>query len=558
MIGATRTSMRLSWWVAVLAFSGIACGDGSGPEPAPSENSVASVEITPSSASLAEHSSLSLTATTRDAEGHVTTPRTVQWRSVAVGVVSVLPLGGNAYGVAPGQGQVIAEVEGHADTATITVTPIPVASVALASPLGDTVLLRSAGQLTATPLDADGVAMTRTVTWSTNAPAVATVTADGLVQTLSTGTGSISATVEDKSATLGFLVETATFTAISAGVDHDCAIASDGQLWCWGSGAQGQLGRGDRKDQDTPSPVGGSLRFSQVTTGQAHTCGLSTDGHAYCWGRNDAGELGTGSTTDQLLPVQVAGGHTFTSVSAGWGFTCGVDDAAIGFCWGDGSDGRLGAGAPFDASPLPERAIAETTFVMMQAGTRNACGITTQAQAVCWGDNSFLQLGTALGVGGIGPVPGLTLSTLSVGKYHVCGLTPTGEGQCWGQALFGALGDAGADEFGGPRPVAGRLAFTQLAAGEEFTCGLSTAGTIYCWGNGGTGTLGNGNEGIVRSPSPTASTETFAAVSARGTHACGLTVDGVIYCWGTRYSVIANLGDGLHTISLLPVRLPGT
>ena len=49
----------------------------------------------------------------------------------------------------------------------------------------------------------------------------------------------------------------------------------------------------------------------------------------------------------------------------------------------------------------------------------------------------------------------------TVGLYHVCGLTLSGEGECWGQALLGALGDGGTDNYGGPRPVAGGLTFSQ-------------------------------------------------------------------------------------------------
>ncbi len=96
-------------------------------------------------------------------------------------------------------------------------------------------------------------------------------------------------------------------TAITSGYDHVCAILTDASLWCWGSNSAGQLGDGTTASRGTPAAVPGLSAVKAATGGSAHTCAATTDGTVYCWGSNEAGELGDGTTTDHALPAVVAG-----------------------------------------------------------------------------------------------------------------------------------------------------------------------------------------------------------------------------------------------------------
>ena len=64
-----------------------------------------------------------------------------------------------------------------------------------------------------------------------------------------------------------------TYTAISSGANHVCAIATDGSIMCWGDDSHGQVS--DR-------PTSGS--FTQISSGDDHTCALRDDGAVICWG----------------------------------------------------------------------------------------------------------------------------------------------------------------------------------------------------------------------------------------------------------------------------------
>ncbi|HEY2824083.1 MAG TPA: Ig-like domain-containing protein [Gemmatimonadales bacterium] len=91
---------------------------------------------------------------------------------------------------------------------------------------------------------------------------------------------------------------------VSAGLDHACAIAGSGAVWCWG--AAGLLGNGGNSASSLPVQIAAPV-FVLVSAGTNHTCALTADGTAYCWGRDDLGQLGTGSAAALVTaPAKVA------------------------------------------------------------------------------------------------------------------------------------------------------------------------------------------------------------------------------------------------------------
>ena len=164
---------------------------------------VATVEVTPPTATVPVGQTVQLTATPQDSTDAPLPDRPVTWTSDNPAIVSV-DVNGLATGKTPGSATITATSEGKSGVSYISVTEIPsvpVASVTVSPPTA-TVEVDQTVQLTATPKDANGSPLTgRTVTWSSSATAVAIVNGSGLVTGRASGAATITSTSEGQRGT---------------------------------------------------------------------------------------------------------------------------------------------------------------------------------------------------------------------------------------------------------------------------------------------------------------------------------------------------------------------
>jgi alpha-tubulin suppressor-like RCC1 family protein len=131
-----------------------------------------------------------------------------------------------------------------------------------------------------------------------------------------------------------------TFTSLSSGSTHTCGITPAGEAFCWGANTMGQLGTGDPGfDSPRPARVAGGHAFSAISTGFQHTCAIAADGQAYCWGNNDMRQFGVASPALSGTPVSAVPGWRLSAIAAGHAgprsdFTCGLEANGLALCWG--------------------------------------------------------------------------------------------------------------------------------------------------------------------------------------------------------------------------------
>ena len=460
---------------------------------------------------------------------------------------------------------------GDADARSVARGP-QIASITLtAKP--DTVAAGGWTQITAVVRDNRGeIVHDVQLIWGSANPTVGSVSASGVVTGLAGGNvivtatsanyvqGWVNVTVLGPPPTPGF-----PFTFLDGGDSHSCGVAASGDGYCWGWNYFGQLGNGhlDPPTTNIPTPqrVLGGLRFATIDGGGNHTCAVNVNGKAFCWGLSDRGQVGSGLTGGgTTVPVAVAGTLRFSSVTTGLEHSCGVTTQAEAYCWGGNYATQLGTGDSTDA-PTPAVVSGGLSWGRVRGGLEHTCGLTTAGRVYCWGSNEFGQLGS----GRIGPTHAptpqpisspLRFTSVETTASHTCAAATSGESYCWGLNDFGQLGDGTTNRSAQPVRVNTTQRFVSFSLGAHHSCGVTADGSAWCWGYGGSGQVGN--NALDLRPYPVAVTGglQFKQLQAGANVNCGVAADGLGYCWGAGFfGTLGNTVSGDGALSASPVRV---
>jgi alpha-tubulin suppressor-like RCC1 family protein len=182
-----------------------------------------------------------------------------------------------------------------------------------------------------------------------------------------------------------------------------CAVLKNGSAWCLGNNAYGALGLGDTKVRYTAEKVKDLEGAKQIVAAGFSTCALLSDGSVKCWGNNSSGELGIGSLVSQLTPVAVQGlKGKVTRLAAGGAHVCALMEDNTAQCWGQNNLGQIGDGTGGKGGTLSKPAPTEPKDLgkvrEIAAGGGSVCAVKENKETVCWGDNSYGQLGDGNGL----------------------------------------------------------------------------------------------------------------------------------------------------------------
>lgn len=279
---------------------------------------------------------------------------------------------------------------------------------------------------------------------------------------------------------------------VAASRDVSCVLSTTGALACWGGNDDGQLGLGSTATFGGIQWVTGlaGAEIQSLSGGYSHTCATTVDGRLFCWGDNGSGELGVGDTTRRTTPTLVAEPESgeWRSVGAGNDVTCAVGSRSA-WCWGDGGFGQLGPNGSLTAdSPTPVRVPDPPagTWVSIDAGCGHTCGLTSEGEIWCFGNQDNGQLANGFTSSNDSPhpepalVPGGPWATLSVGGDHNCALKADGSLYCWGDSSAGRIALPG-NAVATPTRIDG--IYRAVAAGERSTCVIALDGAVLCTGD---------------------------------------------------------------------------
>ncbi|HJL30233.1 MAG TPA: hypothetical protein RMI62_14245, partial [Polyangiaceae bacterium LLY-WYZ-15_(1-7)] len=349
---------------------------------------------------------------------------------------------------------------------------------------------------------------------------------------------------------------------VEAGSWHACALGEDGGVRCWGHGAWGQLGDGEREDRSAPVEVAGLEDVVQLALGEGHGCARTAERRLHCWGRNHMGQLGDGTTENRLAPVTVPL-EEVVDVAAGRAHSCARTADGRVWCWGENLDGQLGdgsRGAPAGHRASPAAVEGVESELHLAAGGGASCAWGDEG-AWCWGRNDSWQLrarpagepeSAVLRPARVhaGPV-----REVALGGRHTCLLRPVE-----GEASEGAGGaeaedDAGAEATdGAATPEPNGVGEAEAAEAEDAREPAEPELEVLCVGLNHRGQLGDGSRRLRRDWVRVERLRRPRELGAGTEFGCARIERGV-RCWGDNRS--GQLADGTRRFRTAPVPVQG-
>jgi len=193
----------------------------------------------------------------------------------------------------------------------------------------------------------------------------------------------------------------------SGSYGYTCALKTNGEVWCWGINVYGQLGDGTATQRTSPVKANidnvDSIATSRSDGYYGTNCAIKTDGTVWCWGYNGYGQLGDDSVTVRYNPVQarnigsnlpnakkilISGTPSAVTVCALL-----IDNSLA--CWGYNNYGQVGDGTIADKHVptivLPPNSVKD---FIIAGGTSAAttCALKTDGTVWCWGYNGYVQI----------------------------------------------------------------------------------------------------------------------------------------------------------------------
>jgi hypothetical protein len=291
-------------------------------------------------------------------------------------------------------------------------------------------------------------------------------------------------------------------SVVGSTAGYTCAVIGGG-VQCWGTIGNNAYG-------PSPQPIHDAITSMPLTdvrsidAAMVHACvRVGAAGDVSCWGTGSDGQLGTGMTTDAADAVRATQiPSTATSLALAWLHTLALmpDGSMLSVGNNDGLGFGTTATSPVTTASMSTEAAA--SFVATGRGV--TCIVARSDQSVqCFGWVSPLvaqnamdtncPLGACTLAPTVIPAPtGETIAGLTIGAGNpastVCIWTASGRAYCAGSTALALSATAFA-------AVPNLSNVAEIAAGNEAMCARTMSGEVWCWGIGENGELGRGTMG---------------------------------------------------------------
>ncbi|XP_075446685.1 E3 ubiquitin-protein ligase HERC2 isoform X3 [Ascaphus truei] len=185
---------------------------------------------------------------------------------------------------------------------------------------------------------------------------------------------------------------------IACGSTYSAAITAEGELYTWGRGNYGRLGHGSSEDQAVPMLVTGlkGLKVVDVScgSGDSQTLAVTENGQVWSWGDGDYGKLGRGGSDGCKTPklIEKLQDLDIVKVRCGSQFSIAITKDGQVYSWGKGDNQRLGHGTEEHVRyPKILDGLQGKKVVDVAVGSTHCLALTESEEVHSWGSNGQLQ-----------------------------------------------------------------------------------------------------------------------------------------------------------------------
>ncbi len=313
------------------------------------------------------------------------------------------------------------------------------------------------------------------------------------------------------------------FKAVACGANHTLALKEDGTVWAWGHNLCKQIGNGTKNGtQSSPVKVTGLNNIKAIAGGYNHSVALKSDGTVWTWGRGCEGQLGR-ETSDVYTanPGVIKSLYNVTAIATLGDYTAALKrDGTVWVC------GQVDG----DRSYTTTQAEGLQDIIAISAMANNVAALKSDGTVYLW---KFTAYGGELtkieGLEDIKSISGGQYQLTALKKDG--SLWTIGETYSVSGVLIGADPD-----FVNVTRINNIDNVKTMASGYNHTIILKNDGTVWGIGNNRAGQLGNGIIAYSSKPSSIPGLNKIKDIKVSACQSMALNDKGVVFVWGENVS----------------------